>query len=159
VETAIETRTVDTTVVIHVAVGRVTCAVASYLLRHIQGLLKIPINISIKQIYAGHIFHSMARLDLPTFADSSIQKQLDFALHHRATGTSLAWATVQGLTSLATTVTSMLSQLFVLFTVLRKQQDGPLLVILGFSQSVIRWYRTRPLSISDVGGRSTIDAL
>ncbi|KAG2030068.1 P-loop containing nucleoside triphosphate hydrolase protein [Suillus americanus] len=151
VETAMETHTVDKAVVIHVAVGRVTCAVASHLLRHIESRIRIPINMSIKQFYATHIFHSMARLDLPTFTDSAVQKQLDFALHHRMMGTSLAWQAVQGLTSLAATATSMLSQLFVLFTVLRKQQDGPLLVILGFSQSMLRCYRTRP-SVSSIFG-------
>ncbi|KAG1845090.1 P-loop containing nucleoside triphosphate hydrolase protein [Suillus subalutaceus] len=124
VETAMETHTVDTAVVIHVAVGRVTCAVASHLLQHIESRIRIPINMSIKQFYATHIFHSMARLDLPTFTDSAVQMQLDFAAHHRMMGTSLAWEAVQGLTSLATTATSMLSQLFVLLTVLRKQQDG-----------------------------------
>ncbi|KAG1908584.1 uncharacterized protein F5891DRAFT_1180107 [Suillus fuscotomentosus] len=30
------------------------------------------------------------------------------------------------------------------FGVLRKQQDGPLLVILGFSQSMLGWYMTQP---------------
>ncbi|KAG1825435.1 P-loop containing nucleoside triphosphate hydrolase protein [Suillus subaureus] len=144
VETAMETRTVDTAVVIHVAVGRVTCAVASHLLRHIQSRIRIPVNMSIKQFYARHIFHSMARLDLPTFTDSAVQKQLDFAAQHRVLGTSLAWEAIQGLTNLVATATSMFSQLFVLFTVVRKQQDGPLLVILGFSQSMLRWYGTRP---------------
>jgi hypothetical protein len=154
-----ETRTVDTTVVIHVAVGRVACAIASYLLQHMQNVIKIPINISIKQLYASHIFHSMARLDLPTFTDSSVQNQLNFAFHHRVMGNSLAWDTINGLTKLATMVTGRLSQLFVMSRVLRKQHDGPLLVILGLSQSAIRWYRTQRHPSLGLGSRSTIDAL
>ncbi|KAG1908604.1 P-loop containing nucleoside triphosphate hydrolase protein [Suillus fuscotomentosus] len=145
VETMMETSTVDTTVVIHVAVGRVTCAVASHLLRHIQRRMEIPINMSIRQFYTRHVFHSMARLDLPTFTDSAVRQQLGFVTRPRNmhVETSLAWEVVQDLASLATTTTTMISQFFVLFTVLQKQQDGPLLMILGFSQSILRWYRTQ----------------
>ncbi|KAG1908605.1 P-loop containing nucleoside triphosphate hydrolase protein [Suillus fuscotomentosus] len=141
VETVMETPTIDTTVVIHVAVGRVTCAVASHLLKHIQRRMEIPINISIRQFYARHLFHSTARLDLPTFTDSAVQLQFDSVTNSRTMHTSLAWQAVHRLASLTTMTTGMLSELFVLFTILRKQQNGPLLVILGFSQSMFRWYR------------------
>ncbi|KAG1809947.1 P-loop containing nucleoside triphosphate hydrolase protein [Suillus plorans] len=144
VEAVMERRTVDTTVVIHVAVGRVTCAVASRLLRHVQRRIEIPLRMSIKQFYAKHIFHSMARIDLPTFTDSAVLKQLNSVTLFRDMGMDLAWKVAAELANLAATTTSIFSQLFVLFTVLRKQQDGPLLVILGFSQSLFRWYRTAP---------------
>lgn len=144
VETMMETPTVDTTVVIHVAVGRVACAVASHLLRHIRRRIEIPINMSIKQFYASDIFHSIVCLDIPTYTDSAIQKQFNSATYQRTAGISPAWEVFRRLASLATTTTSMLSQLFILFTVLRKQQDGPLLVILGFSQSILGWYMTQP---------------
>ncbi|KAG1777296.1 P-loop containing nucleoside triphosphate hydrolase protein [Suillus placidus] len=127
VETAIETRTVDTTVLIHVAVGRVACTVATRLLQYARSRIVIPINMSIKRFYAGHIFHSMARLDVPTFEDSAVQRQLESA-----------WAS----TNVIMTVIRLLSQISVLFTVLREQQDGSLLAILSFSQSIFQWYST-----------------
>ncbi|KAG1845086.1 P-loop containing nucleoside triphosphate hydrolase protein [Suillus subalutaceus] len=124
VETAIESRTVDTTVLIHVAVGRVACTVATRLLQYARSRIVIPINMSIKQFYAGHIFHSMARLDVPTFEDSAVQRQLESAWAS-PWGTSVAWETVQSSTNVVMT-----------------QQDGPLLAILSFSQSVFQWYST-----------------
>ncbi|KAG1829492.1 P-loop containing nucleoside triphosphate hydrolase protein [Suillus variegatus] len=141
VETAIETRTVDTTVLIHVAIGRVACTVATRLLQYARSRIVIPINMSIKQFYAGHIFHSMARLDVPTFEDSAIQRQLESAWAS-PWGTSVAWETVQSSTNVVMTVIRLVSQISVLFTVLREQQDGPLLAILSFSQSIFQWYST-----------------
>jgi len=38
-----------------------------------------PIDMSIKRFYAEHIFHSVARPDVPTFEDSDIQRQLESA--------------------------------------------------------------------------------
>lgn len=141
VETAIETRAVDTTVLIHVAVGRVACTVATRLLQYARSRIVIPINMSIKQFYAGHIFHSMARLDVPTFEDSAVQRQLESAWAS-PWGTSVAWETVQSSTNVVMTVIRLLSQISVLFAVLREQQDGPLLAILSFSQSIFQWYST-----------------
>ncbi|KAG1874120.1 P-loop containing nucleoside triphosphate hydrolase protein [Suillus tomentosus] len=77
-------------------------------------------------------------------AYSGIQKQFNSATNQRTAGISPGWEVFRRLASLATTTTSMLSQLFILFTILRKQQDGPLLVILGFSQSMLGWYMTQP---------------
>ncbi|KAG1746811.1 P-loop containing nucleoside triphosphate hydrolase protein [Suillus lakei] len=150
-ETTMETRTVDMTAVFHVAVGRIACAVATHLLACAQDRIMIPINMSIKQFYASHIFHSMVRLDAPTFADPATQNQLGFASHQGARGSSTAWETVRELTSLAMSIISTLSQLLVLFTVLWKQQDGPLLAILGFSLSMFRWYGTRLVPNFDQG--------
>ncbi|KAG2132378.1 P-loop containing nucleoside triphosphate hydrolase protein [Suillus clintonianus] len=148
VDTAMESRTVDITVVVHVAIVHVACAVATHLLQHAQDRIAIPIKISIRQFYAKHIFHSMARLDLPTFTDLVIQGQLSFTLYHGGRGGSIAWQTVHSFTSLAMSIISMLSQLLVLFIVLRKQQDGPLLVVLGFSKSMLRWYKMQSLKNS-----------
>ncbi|KAG1725553.1 P-loop containing nucleoside triphosphate hydrolase protein [Suillus paluster] len=141
VETAIETRTVDTTVLIHVAVGRVACTVATRLLQYARSRIVIPLNLSIKQFYAGHIFHSMARLDVPTFENSAVQRQLE-STWASPWGSSVAWETIQMSTSIVMTVIRLLSQVSVLFAVLREQQDGPLLAILSLSQSIFHWYST-----------------
>ncbi|OJA13412.1 hypothetical protein AZE42_05944 [Rhizopogon vesiculosus] len=142
VETAIETRTVDTTVLIHVAAGRIACTIASRILQYAKSRITFPLNMSIKQFYAGHIFRSMARLDVPTFEDSITQRQLQSAWT-APWGSSVAWATVQMATGIVMTVIRLVSQLSVLFAVLREQQDGPLLAVLSFSQSLFTWYSAR----------------
>ncbi|KAG2345400.1 hypothetical protein BDR05DRAFT_998534 [Suillus weaverae] len=141
-ETVIETHAVDTTVLIHVAVGRVACTVAGHLLGHARTRIGIPLRMCLKQFYDRHMFHSMVRLDLPTFEDSAIRRQFGFALDDR--GSNVPCNAVEASTSLAMMGISLLSQLSVLFKILRGQQDGPLLVISGFSRSMFRWYSRRP---------------
>ncbi|KAG2364741.1 P-loop containing nucleoside triphosphate hydrolase protein [Suillus spraguei] len=53
---------------------------------------------------------------------------------------NIPWDAVVTLTRLATMGISLLSELSVLFTILREQQDGLLLAILGFSRPMFRWY-------------------
>ncbi|KAG1874098.1 P-loop containing nucleoside triphosphate hydrolase protein [Suillus tomentosus] len=146
VETVMETRTVDTTVVIHMAIGRVTCAVASHLLRHIERRIEIPIQMSIEQFYARYTFHLTARLDLPTLTDSALESASG-AIHHRNMDTNPAWQAVERLASIATKTIHMPYRLFVLCMFLQKQQDVPLLVISGLAQSILRWYTIRPLTL------------
>ena len=109
---------------------------------------------SIKQFYAGHIFHSMARLDVPTFEDPVVQRQLE-SVGATPWGSSIAWETIQLTTGIVMTFIRLLSQLSVLFAVLREQQEGPLLAVLSFSQSIFNWYSTRRELLSHSNGRST----
>ncbi|KAG0703054.1 P-loop containing nucleoside triphosphate hydrolase protein, partial [Suillus ampliporus] len=135
VETAMETRTVDATVLVHVAVGHLMCKVTTRLLRYALRLIVAPMRMSIKQFYDGHMLHSMVRLDVPTIADSAVQRQL-----MRLSYWNIALGVIEESTSTVMMIISMLSQLSVLFTVLQNHQDGPLLMILGFAQSMILRY-------------------
>ncbi|KAH7911825.1 P-loop containing nucleoside triphosphate hydrolase protein [Hygrophoropsis aurantiaca] len=142
VETAVEKRSVDKHVLLNVAGGRVACSIATRLLQYFRSRLGIPLNIRIKQFYSTHIFHSMARLDVPTFEDPAVQRQLE-AAWSTSWQTSVAWETVQITFTVVTTAIRLISQLSVLFSVLRDQRDGPLLAALSFSQSLFQWYSSR----------------
>ncbi|KAG1770215.1 P-loop containing nucleoside triphosphate hydrolase protein [Suillus occidentalis] len=141
VETAMETRTVNTTLLIHVVVGHLTCKVTTRLLESVQSVITIPMSIFIKQFYAERLLHEAARLDLPTYEDSDIRRQFSFALS--PSGSSIAWKAIETSTNHATSAISVVLQLLVLFTVLREQQDGFLLMVLGSSQAIFQWYSTR----------------
>ncbi|KAJ8582269.1 P-loop containing nucleoside triphosphate hydrolase protein [Rhizopogon salebrosus TDB-379] len=150
VNTAIETRTVDKAVLIRVAAGRTACTIVARILRYVQSRIMSPLNLSIKQFYIQHLFRSMARLDVPTFEDSAIQRQLE-STWSTSWGSSIAWSTVCMTTGVAMTAIRLVSQLSVLSAVLREQQDGSLLAILTFVQSLSDWYNSRlrmPLSSS-----------
>lgn len=108
---------------------------------------------SIKQFYAGHIFRSMARLDVPTFEDPVVQRQLE-TIGGSPWGSTIAWGTIQLTTGVVMTFIRLLSQFSVLFAVLREQQDGPLLAVLSFSQSIFNWYSAGG-TMSNSNGRST----
>ncbi|KAG1814414.1 P-loop containing nucleoside triphosphate hydrolase protein [Suillus subaureus] len=141
VETAMETRTVNTTALIHVAVGHLTCQVTTRLLHYARNTIVIPMNISIKRFYAERVLHEVVRLDLPTYEDSNISRQFASALS--SSGSSIAWKAIQASTSSAMTVISVVFQLSILFTILWEQQDGFLLIVLGSSRSIFQWYSTQ----------------
>ncbi|KAG0703055.1 P-loop containing nucleoside triphosphate hydrolase protein [Suillus ampliporus] len=149
VETAMETHTVDATVLVHVAVGHLMCKVTTRLLCYARGLILAPMRISIKQFCEGHILHSTVRLDLPTFEDSAVQGQLNSLSDWR-----IASGAIEESTRIVMMVIGTLSQLSVLFTVLRGHQDGPLFMMLGFLQSVILSY-TATKEIHEVWAATT----
>jgi len=95
----------------------------------------------------------MARLDVPTFDDSAVKRQLESA-QSTPWGSSVAWTTVQMVTSIVMTGIRLVSQLSILFTVLREQQDGPLLAMLSFAQAIFNWYCDRRQVLNSLG-RST----
>ncbi|KAN0101039.1 P-loop containing nucleoside triphosphate hydrolase protein [Tylopilus felleus] len=142
VETAVEKRTVDKNVLLNVAVGRVACAIVERLLQYSKYRVSYQLNIAIKEYYSHHIFHAMARLDLPTFEDPAIQRQLESAWS-TSWRSSVAWDTIRVVSSILATVIRLLSQVSVLISVLRHQQDGPLLALLSFSQSLFHWLSGR----------------
>ncbi|KAL4065775.1 P-loop containing nucleoside triphosphate hydrolase protein [Scleroderma yunnanense] len=138
VETAVEKRSVDKNVLLHVAAGRVACVIVERLLQYTRNQISLPLNKSIKQFYSSHIFEAMARLDVPTFEDAAVQRQLESAWS-TSSKSSVAWETIEAISNVITTIIQLLSQLSVLITILRNQQDGPLLAVLSFSQSLFQW--------------------
>ncbi|KIJ59811.1 hypothetical protein HYDPIDRAFT_118060 [Hydnomerulius pinastri MD-312] len=142
VETAVEKRTVDKDVLLQVAAGRVACTVAERLLQYSRSRIALPLNMAIKQFYSAHIFNAMARLDVPTFEDPAIQRQLESAWS-TSWKSSVAWETIEVTSNVIMTIIRVLSQVSVLIGVLRDQQDGTLLAVLSFSQSLFQWFSVR----------------
>lgn len=151
VEFAVDQRTVDTALLFQVAGGRVACTITARLLSHCIGRVQVPLNKRIKRYYSTHIFHAMARLDVPTFDDPAVQRQMESAWS--ATGrSSVCWDTVQMVMGMMGTLIRLLSQVSVLVAVLRDQRDGPLLAVLSFGESIFQWISARRRFI-DSGGK------
>lgn len=151
VEIAVEQRVVDKNLLIRVAGGRVACTIASRVISHCQSQVQIPLNKRIKQYYSTHIFHSMARLDVPTFDDPAVQRQLESAWSTSGRS-SVCWETVQMFSGVISTVIRLFSQVSVLVAVLHDQRDGALLTILSFGESVFQWVSARR-RFTDSGGQ------
>lgn len=141
VQTAVEQRSVDKQLLLHIAAGRFICSIIERLLRICKARLAIPLNMRIRQHYSVHIFHAMARLDYPTWDDPSIRGQLEST--HSNSRTSLAWSTVVLISRIISTTIQLLSQISVLFQVLKDQRDGPLLAILSFAHVLVQWRTER----------------
>ncbi|KZP30394.1 P-loop containing nucleoside triphosphate hydrolase protein [Athelia psychrophila] len=142
VESAVDQRKVDTTLLMRVAAGRVMCTVASRVLSFGRNRVQLPLNKRIKQHYSTHIFQSMSRLDVPTFDDPAVQRQLEAATSSSGRS-SVCWDTLQTFMHVMSTVIKLFSQMSVLVAVLRDQRDGPLLAVLSFAESIFQWISAR----------------
>ncbi|KAK1232133.1 hypothetical protein PQX77_004734 [Marasmius sp. AFHP31] len=143
VQTAVEQRKVDKDLLLRIAMGRVLCSIFTIILDWGKGKTSRPLNLLIKRHYSGYMFQTMARLDLPTFEDSSIQRQLEEVFTPDSRN-SVVWNVVSLAIRLSTTTLRVASQLSVLVAVLRNQRDGPLLAVLSFSQTLITWGTKTP---------------
>ncbi|KAJ7924347.1 P-loop containing nucleoside triphosphate hydrolase protein [Mycena leptocephala] len=136
VQNAVEHRTVDRDLLFQVAASRLICGAITRLLQHGHTRLYKPLNERIRQHYSIHTFHARARLDVPTYADSAVQRQLDHST--TSSRTSIVWNNVLTTLHLLSTGVELVSQFSVLFTMLRDQRDGPLLATLSFGHTLFR---------------------
>ncbi|KAJ7171705.1 P-loop containing nucleoside triphosphate hydrolase protein [Mycena crocata] len=136
VQTAVENRTVDVPVLMQVAASRLICSAITRLLRHGQGRLYKPLNERIRQHYAVQSFGARARLDVPTYSDSAVQRQLEHSV--TSARTSIAWNNVVQTFHLFSTGVQLVSQFSVLVNMLRHQRDGPLLATMSFGHTLFR---------------------
>ncbi|EJF56118.1 P-loop containing nucleoside triphosphate hydrolase protein [Dichomitus squalens LYAD-421 SS1] len=135
-QTAIDTRTVDASLLFHICVGRVACSIARRLLNHALPSLRGPLARRLRARYSIHLFHARARLDLPTFEDPLVQRQLEEA---SSTSGSIAYDTLVMGTGIVSTLLQVVSQVGVLAQVLGGQRDGWLLAMLSFATSMGDW--------------------
>ncbi|KAG6919464.1 hypothetical protein DXG01_005723 [Tephrocybe rancida] len=135
VQSAIDERTVDKRLLFEIAAGRLGGLFLSRLMNYSRRRCVTPLNLRIKRFYSVHTFNAMGRLDVPTFDDDAVQRQLEQSISPLS-HTTVAWDTVATTLSGFTTLLQLTSQLSVLVSVLRDQRDGPLLAVLSFAQTV-----------------------
>lgn len=133
------------------------CRILTRLLKYAKSHVTVPLRARLKQHYSVHLFAARARLDVPTFEDPSIQRQLDSASH--VNGQSVAWGTFTMLSGLMTTAIKVISQTSVLARVLKDQQDGPLLAVVSFAPEVVQWLQWQKVSLHGGGGESLLSSL
>ncbi|KAH9164213.1 HlyB/MsbA family ABC transporter [Lactarius sanguifluus] len=138
VQSAVDNRTVDAHFLIQIAGGRVLCAVADHLLHYAGKRVSTSLNGRIKRFYSAHIFHAMARLDVPTWDDPVVSAQID-ALVPRGENT-VPWVAIMNLVNTGSTLLRMFSQTAVLFGILREQSDGLLLCLLSFASDATSFF-------------------
>ena len=133
VQSAIDSRTVDTNLLFRVAGGRALCAAAEQILSYALGNVTNSLNASSRQLYSGRIFRSMARLDVPTWDDPAVSSQINGLQSRMPDSDSVAWGAISTLVETGSAFLRMFSEAVVLVRVLRDHGDGPLLVILSLA--------------------------
>lgn len=125
------------------------------ILSHVKAMLSHPLQAAIKRHYSLHIFNAHARLDVPTYDDVAVQTQLEAA--SQIGGQSIAWVTVNTVFGLMSTMLHMVSQLTVLWGVLKEQRDGLLLAALSCIQVAFEWVEWQHRSPLRDGGNLSLD--
>ncbi|TFK47933.1 P-loop containing nucleoside triphosphate hydrolase protein [Heliocybe sulcata] len=145
VQVAVDTRTVDKQLLFRIAGGRIACALAERVFRHLQNIVATPLQARVKRFYALHIFHALARLDLPTYEDTSVQRQIEAS--YSRSGNGPAWDVIRTSAGLASIVMQIVSQLTVLIAVLREQPEGALLTTIALVQTTFEYLSLKHMVI------------
>lgn len=141
VEAAIASRTINSDLLMRVAVGQVVCTLTKRIFSTLRGRISEPLNKRIRAFFGIYIFEAYARLDAPTYDDPVVQRQLEAARYgYSGNGrSSVAWDALQMFINTATTFLSLIAQVGVLANVLKGQRDGTLLAVLSFLPPMMQW--------------------
>ncbi|EKM60432.1 uncharacterized protein PHACADRAFT_109893 [Phanerochaete carnosa HHB-10118-sp] len=145
VQVAVDSRTVDKSLLVRVTFGMWVCKILTRLLKYAKSHITLPLKARLKQHYSVHLFAARARLDVPTFEDPSVQRQLDSASH--VNGQSVAWGTFTMLSGLVTTAIKVVTQTSVLARVLKDQQDGTLLAVVSLVPELVQWMQWQKVTL------------
>lgn len=141
----------DRTLLLHTTLGSIGCSLVSRLIGIAKNRVQRPLQSRLRRHYISHIFHARARLDVPTFDDPAVQRQLDSVSN--IGNTTVAWQTVNLVTGLGDAVIKVVTQVVVLAGVLRSQPDGPLLAVLSILPGLSQYFSSDPLGFRGVGGK------
>ena len=106
-----------------------SCSVFTFILRRVQQRVEIPLNGRIRRWWAVHSFHAHARLDLPTFEQGKVRKDLKDTLDNYW-GDAVIWQCLELVIAIFSLAMRLAVQVVVLVKVLRVQKDGVLLGLL-----------------------------
>jgi len=149
--TADKDHTFDTRSLLRVVCGRAFCSAAAHFLYYACYTLSSVLNRRSKVYYSSHVFHAVARLDLPTWDDPAVSSQI--AALFPSSPLAVSWAVILTFVNTVCAVVRMCSQTAILFGVLRGQKDGFSFALLTFSSnlaSYLNYSTTYPLSRSKV---------
>ena len=76
-QVAINTRTVDASHLLYVSAARIACDLGWHAMVVLARRIEVPLTARIRQWYGVRLFHARARLDLPTYETTNVQRQLD----------------------------------------------------------------------------------
>jgi hypothetical protein len=134
-----------------VAFGAFASSLAGRILHHAKNRIASPLHQCIKQYYSIHIFYAMSRLDVPTFDDPAVQRQLNQAVPTDHGHANIAFRAITTTLRVFATAIQLLSQLSVLINLLRDQPDGILLALLSFAHGFVQWIKTNKPFVSASG--------
>ncbi|KAI9437634.1 HlyB/MsbA family ABC transporter [Lactarius indigo] len=147
-QSAIDNRAIDPHLLFWVAGGRALCTAAELVLSYGSEKVITAFDARAQQFYSGSIFHSMARLDVPTWDDPSVSSQLR---QNTPDTESIALSAIMTLVETGSAFLRMFSEGAVLLRVLQDQGDGPLLVLASLASEAVAFFAFRSGFILSLG--------
>ena len=147
----------DTPLLTKIACGRVFCAAAEQILDAASWKVATALNGRIRRFYSTHIFHSVARLDVPTWDDPVVSAQIEAIIPKDSN--SIAWGAITSIVQTGSTLVNLFSQTAVLVAVLREQRDGSLLSMISFAGEAIMCFNLTFVGDVDGGKRHLLASL
>jgi hypothetical protein len=139
VQSAIDNRAVDARFLFWVAGGRALCTAAEQLLEYASAKVNTAIEARSRKLYWGRIFHSMARLDVPTWDDPAASSHISLLSEktRRRDPDTVTWVAIQSLVETGSAFLRMFSEAAVLFRVLWGHGDGSLVVLSSLASEAV----------------------
>ena len=116
------------------------CAAAEQILESVSQKIMTSLNWRIRQIYAVHIFHSAARLDVPTWDDPVVAAQIGGVVLNGPN--TVVGSSIMGLVQTVSTLVRLFAQTAILVSVLHEQRDGFLLSLLSFAGGALSCFNS-----------------
>jgi len=138
VQSAVDNRTVDAHLLFWIAGGRVFCAAAEHILASASTKVTNALDARARQFYSGHIFRSMARLDVPTWDDPAVSSLINSLRANY--GEPIAWSAITTVMMAATAFLRMFCEVVVLFRVLQEHGDGSFLVLASLASEAVSYF-------------------
>ena len=115
------------------------CTAAEHILDFISEKVATALNWRIGRFYSAQIFHTMARLDVPTWDDPVVAAQIEDIIPKESN--TAAWGAIKILVEIGSTFVKLFSQTAVLVDVLHEQRDGLLLSLISFAGGAVTYFR------------------
>ncbi|KAH7100219.1 P-loop containing nucleoside triphosphate hydrolase protein [Auriculariales sp. MPI-PUGE-AT-0066] len=120
VQAALETRKVDEHWLAYIALARALCVAAEWLNQLVQSSTYNPLRRSLDLQFAQHILKAHLRIDLPTYGDAAVARQLESASERNRGG---PWSAVQSLVRWTTGIVNAWTTFVVLMSLLWNRKE------------------------------------
>ncbi|KAH9174036.1 hypothetical protein EDB89DRAFT_2094405 [Lactarius sanguifluus] len=140
VQSAIDNRAIDARLLFWVAGGRALCTAVELALGFASEKVITTFDARARQFYSGSIFHSMARLDVPTWDDPAVSSQVRQSTPDTE---SIALSAIMTLVETGSAFLRLFSEGAVLLRVLQDQGDESLLVLASLASEAVAFFTFR----------------
>ncbi|KAH8996474.1 P-loop containing nucleoside triphosphate hydrolase protein [Lactarius hatsudake] len=139
VQSAIDNRAIDTRLLFWVAGGRALCTAVELALGYASEKVITSFDARARQFYSGSIFHSMARLDVPTWDDPAVSSQV----RQNTPDTPIVLSAIMTVVETGTAFLRLFSEGAVLLRILQDQGDGSLLALASLASEAVASFAFR----------------